>query len=139
MTQDPSPKWLDSLSADASAVPEIPGQVLLALRNRRRDRHRKMAAGWGGLTAVVAISGALWMFNRPVVAPSPTPIADSHPLPPSTPLSPNLEPGVITAASIYGNDPDLDRLAVAPPARDDRQMRIGDHWDPDRVEAWVLD
>lgn len=137
MTQDPPPKWLDSLSSEASAAPEIPSQVLFALRNRRRDRHRKLAAGWGGVTAVVAIAGALWMSNQPVAAP--TPIAESHPAIPSIPLSPSLQPGVITAASIYGNEPDLDRIAAAPPARDDRQMRIGDHWDPDRVEAWVLD
>jgi len=136
-----SPAWLDSLSS--GAAPEIPGEVLIALSARRRERHRKLAAGWGGFAAVLVVAGAAWMAYQPVAAPvRAVPVAAGGNV--TEPLSASPEQaqrGSVTVASIYGDADglDLDRLASASPAGEDRQLRIGDHWDPDRVEAWVLD
>ncbi len=140
MTRDPNaPKWLDSLPA--AATPEIPPELLAALRVRRRERLRASSALVAA--ALIVASGAAWVALSGGTPPRSAPIAElPQPQPaqsvPSVPAP--ARPGEsVTPALVYRDTVDLDRLASAPAAAADRQWRIGDHWDPERVNAWVLD
>lgn len=131
MNSDPS--WLDSLSP--STAPEFPRHLAEALRTRRRKRRLGMAKGVGGAAALgLALTAAWNSYQTPRLPP--LPIAE-RPDPGPTP-EPAQAPDV-TIASIYGRDLGLDRLASDSPAGQERQFRIGDHWDPQQVEAWVLE
>ena len=136
MSQEPT--WLNSLST--KPAPDVPGAFLHALRERRRERRQRVIAG-GGLALVIAIAiGAGWLaFDPSSPVRTQIPIAifpEESPKPMS--FIPTRE--IATAASIYAADDlaSLDRLASAA-SSDAERLRIGDHWDPERVKAWVLD
>ena len=144
MSQEPI--WLNSLSSEPA--PEIPGEFLAALGRRRQERRRRMAAGVGVGAMVVAVAGAAWVSLGPGGAggggtppEGPRPIAERSGPMDEAPAAITPMDGVVTVALIYGQGDvaDLDRLALAESSGNDRQMRIGDHWDPDRVRAWMLD
>lgn len=144
MSQEPS--WLNSLSSEPA--PEIPGEFLAALGRRRHERRRRMAAGAGVGVIAVAFAGAMWVSFRPGGS-----IGGGTLQEPARSIAERAVPidevrdetksrqQTLTVALIHGLDElaDLDRLALASSSGDERQMRIGDHWDPDRVRAWMLD
>jgi hypothetical protein len=131
MTQDPSPQWLDSLSSDKA--PPFPVHIAAALRARRRERRMRNTVRFGVAAALLAAISTAWVMYVPASSKPSIPVAEATFPPILTELA------EVTVASVYGDRAlNLDRLASAP-AADERQFRIGDHWDPERVEAWVLD
>jgi hypothetical protein len=131
---------LDSL-APAEAT-EIPAQVIEAVRSRRRQRRVRLAGRWGALAAVgLAVVWAVYPAGPGARQPIATRPDGTAPLPAPVPPDPVPAPPRDAVAWTYGamRDSDLDRLASASPAGEERPLRIGDHWDLDRVKAWVLD
>lgn len=129
------PDWLDSLSA--GPAPEAPAAFLGAVRARRAQRIRTRVIAGAFLVALTA--GALWVSLPASLHPPTQPIAELPPSPPHTvppPVSDTPEDLFRTAS---GFARELDRIAMDSPGADDRQWRIGDHWDLDRVRQWVLD
>ena len=129
------PNWIASLST--TEQPEFPGSLAKALRIRRRQR-RTVAAAIGGMVAAVIAVAVLWIAQPQAPAPLTPVMVDSHkpaPQPEPTANSPS-DSSPLTIASLYGAP---GNLPLEFSGETEASLRIGDHWDPDRVRAWVLD
>ena len=128
--------WLDSLGTRQEPAPEFPFKVQSALKARRRGRR---AAGAGVAFLCVTVLAGSWMAFS-TTGPRPPEIAQRPVTPRELPQA-VPEPAGVTIASLYRelDAGGADSAALSGNlASDEPSLRIGDRWDPERVNAWVL-
>jgi hypothetical protein len=118
-------EMLDALAADGGAPPP-PAPFLRAVARRRWQRR---AAGVAGAAAVVALTGMVWVWQRPAPAPPA----------PRTLAVDSVPETSARALALQNADRSVENLVLPKPAGGGpgKALRFGMRVEPAEIERWV--